>query len=218
MRFLIVDDSPTTRRLIITTLRSLDYNDFLEGEDGVEALKLLRSNDIDIVITDWNMPNMNGLELTKIIHSDEALKDTPIILISTRAEKNDIITAVQNKITNYIAKPFTPETLKKKLEPIIQQILSEKEASGKNIVNIDLRISQDFNPRKKIDDINLIYSVTSQKAVLETKFDNFNNLPHNFSILNKIDISKIVIQISTEVLDIDGNIVDTSNYSYFISD
>ncbi len=119
MRFLVVDDSPTMRRIVINALKTFEYNDFLEAGDGDEALKQLEEHKVDFVITDWNMPKVTGLELTKAIRSNESLMHLPILMVTTRGLKSDIIEALKAKVNNYVVKPFTPQILKEKLDAIL---------------------------------------------------------------------------------------------------
>jgi len=114
MKILVVDDSQTMRRIIINTLRQIGQNDILEAGDGIEGLAQLHNEpNIGLILTDWNMPNMNGLEfLTKV---REVNKTIPIVMITTEAEKTNVITAIKAGASNYIVKPFTPEILKEKL-------------------------------------------------------------------------------------------------------
>jgi two-component system chemotaxis response regulator CheY len=120
MKILVVDDSSTMRRIIKNTLARLGYKDVVEAGDGVEAWNALQENsDIGIVITDWNMPNMNGLELVKKIRAEEKYKDVPIIMVTTEGGKKEVITALKAGVNNYIVKPFTPQVLKEKLEAVI---------------------------------------------------------------------------------------------------
>ncbi len=120
MKLLVVDDSSTMRRIIKNTLARLNYKDVLEGEDGVEGWEVLDSNpDIDMLITDWNMPNMNGLELVKKVRADERFAEMPIIMVTTEGGKAEVITALKAGVNNYIVKPFTPQVLKEKLSAVI---------------------------------------------------------------------------------------------------
>jgi two-component system chemotaxis response regulator CheY len=119
MRLLVVDDSPTMRRIVINSLRSFGYEEVIEAGDGQDALAKLHTEKIDFVVTDWNMPNMNGLELTKTIRSDANMGKLPILMVTTRGVKEDIIQALQAKVNNYIVKPFTPAVLKEKIEAIL---------------------------------------------------------------------------------------------------
>lgn len=120
LKFLVVDDSVTMRRIVINSLKNLGYNDYVEASDGQEALGKLESDGgINFVITDWNMPNMSGLELTKSIRSHGAYSGVPILMVTTRGVKEDIIEALQAKVSNYIIKPFTPQVLKEKIEQIL---------------------------------------------------------------------------------------------------
>ena len=117
MKVLVVDDSSTMRRIIVNTLSRLGYKDTVQGADGVEAWEAMQANpDVNVVITDWNMPNMNGLELVKKIRAEEKYVDIPIIMVTTEGGKAEVITALKAGVNNYIAKPFTPQVLKEKFE------------------------------------------------------------------------------------------------------
>ncbi|MBN2782394.1 MAG: response regulator [Campylobacterales bacterium] len=120
MKLLVVDDSSTMRRIIKNTLARLGYKDVLEGGDGVEGWDALNANpDIEMLITDWNMPEMNGLELVKKVRADERFKDMPIIMVTTEGGKAEVITALKAGVNNYIVKPFTPAVLKDKLAAVM---------------------------------------------------------------------------------------------------
>ncbi len=120
MKLLVVDDSSTMRRIIKNTLGRLGHKDVLEAEHGAEAWKLMEENpDIDVLITDWNMPEMNGLELVKKVRSEGKYDDLPIIMVTTEGGKAEVITALKAGVNNYIVKPFTPQVLKEKLEDVL---------------------------------------------------------------------------------------------------
>ncbi|PAF50465.1 chemotaxis response regulator CheY [Helicobacter sp. 13S00477-4] len=120
MKLLVVDDSSTMRRIIKNTLQRLGYEDILEAEHGAEAWQLLDTTDgIKVLITDWNMPEMNGLELVKKVRSDSRYTDIPIIMVTTEGGKAEVITALKAGVNNYIVKPFTPQVLKEKLEIVL---------------------------------------------------------------------------------------------------
>jgi len=120
MKVLVVDDSSTMRRIIVNTLARLGYKDVVQGADGVEAWEAMQKNpDIGVVITDWNMPNMNGLELVKKIRAEEKYADIPIIMVTTEGGKAEVITALKAGVNNYIVKPFTPQVLKEKLQAVL---------------------------------------------------------------------------------------------------
>lgn len=120
MKLLVVDDSSTMRRIIKNTLARLGHKDILEGADGVEGWSALDSNpDIDMLITDWNMPEMNGLELVLKVRADSRFKDLPIIMVTTEGGKAEVITALKAGVNNYIVKPFTPQVLKEKLGAVM---------------------------------------------------------------------------------------------------
>lgn len=121
LKFLIVDDSVTMRRIVFNSLRNLGYNNYVEAADGKEALvKLAEDDSINFVITDWNMPVLSGIELTKAIRSDEKTATLPILMVTTRGVKEDIIEALQARVNNYVVKPFTPQVLKEKIDQILQ--------------------------------------------------------------------------------------------------
>lgn len=120
MKLIVVDDSSTMRRIIKNTLSRLGYKDVLEGEDGLQGWAVLDSNpDAGMLITDWNMPEMNGLELVKKVRADERFKDLPIIMVTTEGGKAEVITALKAGVNNYIVKPFTPQVLKEKLAAVM---------------------------------------------------------------------------------------------------
>jgi two-component system chemotaxis response regulator CheY len=120
LKLLVVDDSSTMRRIIKNTLARLGHKDVLEGADGVEGWEQLDANpNVDMLITDWNMPEMNGLELVKKVRADERFKDLPIIMVTTEGGKAEVITALKAGVNNYIVKPFTPQVLKEKLGAVM---------------------------------------------------------------------------------------------------
>lgn len=120
MKLLVVDDSSTMRRIIKNTLQRLGYEDVLEAEHGLEAWQIMdRAPNIDIFVTDWNMPEMNGLELVRKVRADRKYDNMPIIMITTEGGKAEVITALKAGVNNYIVKPFTPQVLKDKLEDVL---------------------------------------------------------------------------------------------------
>ncbi len=123
MKILIVDDSSTMRRIIGNVVTQLGYSkeDFDEAEDGVKAWKLLEQSQYDVILTDWNMPNMNGLDLVKKTRASGAHMKTPIIMITTEGGKGEVITALKAGVNNYIVKPFNAEILKEKLDGVFKK-------------------------------------------------------------------------------------------------
>jgi two-component system, chemotaxis family, chemotaxis protein CheY len=123
MKILIVDDSSTMRRIIGNVVMQLGFakDNFDEAEDGLKAWKLLSEAHYDVILTDWNMPNMNGLELVKKIRSEGTHQKTPIIMITTEGGKNEVITALKSGVNNYIVKPFSAEVLKEKLDGVLKK-------------------------------------------------------------------------------------------------
>ena len=120
LKFLVVDDSVTMRRIVINSLKNLGYDNFVEAGDGKEALEKLSVDEaINFVITDWNMPTVSGLELVKSIRADAKLSKLSILMVTTRGVKEDIIEALNARVNNYIVKPFTPQVLKEKIDQIL---------------------------------------------------------------------------------------------------
>jgi two-component system chemotaxis response regulator CheY len=117
MKCLVVDDSGTMRRIIINALKTIGYTDAVEAADGQEALDRMAA--IELVITDWNMPVMGGLELVRRLRGDAATAKTPILMVTTRSAQNDILQAVEAGVNSYLLKPFTPVTLKEKIDEVV---------------------------------------------------------------------------------------------------
>ena len=122
LKFLIVDDFSTMRRIIRNLLKEIGYANADEAEDGQAALTKLRSGAFDFVVSDINMPNMNGFELLTSIRGDAALKHIPVLMVTAEARKEDIVTAAQAGASGYIVKPFTKATLEEKLLKILQKL------------------------------------------------------------------------------------------------
>lgn len=120
MRFLIVDDSSTMRRIIINTLNRLGYKDFHEASNGREGIDRLASAPVDLVITDWNMPEMSGIEFIKAVRSNDSTKHLPVLMVTTNAAEDDIKEALRAGVNNYVVKPFTPDTIKEKIQAAVK--------------------------------------------------------------------------------------------------
>lgn len=116
---LVVDDFSTMRRIVKNILRDLDFKTILEAEDGTAAVQLLASQKVDLIVSDWNMPKMTGLELLKHVRGNDRIRDTPFLMVTAEAQKENILEAVQARVSNYIVKPFTAATLAEKLEKIL---------------------------------------------------------------------------------------------------
>ncbi len=117
MKCLIVDDSATMRRIIVNTLKNIGITDVAEAANGLEALAAV-DDSIELVITDWNMPEMGGLDLVKALKADPARSGIPILMVTTRGAKEDLVQAIQAGVANYVLKPFTPELLKEKIDEL----------------------------------------------------------------------------------------------------
>ena len=122
MKILIVDDFATMRRIVRNLLKEIGYGNADEAEDGQAALNMLRGGRFDFVVTDLNMPNMNGFELLRHIRADEKLKSLPVLLVTAEARREDIVTAAQAGASGYIVKPFTKATLEEKFGKILQKL------------------------------------------------------------------------------------------------
>ena len=116
MTVLVVDDFATMRRILKDNLKRIGFSKIVEAEDGCLALEELKKNKIDLIISDWNMPNMNGLDLLKAVRGDERLRHIPFIMVTAEGQKASIVKAVQSGVTNYIVKPFTSEVLNEKIK------------------------------------------------------------------------------------------------------
>jgi two-component system chemotaxis response regulator CheY len=122
LKILAVDDSPTMRRIIVNTLKRAGYDDVTEASDGKDALAKMMVEQFNFVITDWNMPEMDGLTFVSQIRSLDEFKDLPILMVTTRSVKDDIIEAMKAGVNNYIVKPFTPETLGEKIGQVLKSV------------------------------------------------------------------------------------------------
>jgi two-component system chemotaxis response regulator CheY len=122
IKVLVVDDFATMRKVIRNLLKQVGYENIVEAEDGVNALRILKSQKIDLVVSDWNMPNMTGLDLLKAVRADEDLKQTPFLMVTAEALQDNVIAAVKAGVSNYIVKPFTAEVLNEKISKILDKI------------------------------------------------------------------------------------------------
>ncbi|MDQ7997036.1 MAG: chemotaxis response regulator CheY [Luteibacter sp.] len=124
MKILVVDDFSTMRRIVRNLLVELGFTNTLiqEAEDGNAALALLRSQPIDLVVTDWNMPNMTGIDLLRAIRADAGLKSLPVLMVTAENNRDQIIAAAQSGVNGYVVKPFTAVTLKEKLDKIFERL------------------------------------------------------------------------------------------------
>lgn len=122
MSILVVDDFPTMRRIVRTLLKELGFSNVEEAEDGQEALAKLRSGRFELVISDWNMPVLDGLEMLRQIRVDDSLKHLPVLMVTAEAKKENIIAAAQAGASGYVVKPFTATTLEEKLNKIFEKL------------------------------------------------------------------------------------------------
>ena len=118
MKVLIVDDFATMRRILRNILKQIGFTDIAEADDGDTALKELKKGKYDLILCDWNMPEMSGLELLNIVRSDDELKNIPFVMVTAEAQKDNIVEAVQAGVTNYVVKPFTAKTINEKLTKV----------------------------------------------------------------------------------------------------
>ena len=118
MRVLVVDDFSTMRRIVKNILRQLGFNNVVEADDGSTAWEVLNKDKIDFIISDWNMPTMTGIELLRKVRASEQFGNLPFLMVTAEAQQENIIEAAQAKVSNYIVKPFTAETMKQKIDKI----------------------------------------------------------------------------------------------------
>ncbi len=122
LKILIVDDFATMRKVIRNLLKQGGFENVVEAEDGAAALKILKSQQVDFIISDWNMPNMSGLELLKAVRADDDIKALPFLMVTAEALKDNVVAAVKAGVSNYIVKPFTAEVLNEKIEKIVKSL------------------------------------------------------------------------------------------------
>ena len=120
LKILIVDDSPTMRRILVNTVIKAGYPSIKEAEDGKDALAKMMAGKFDLLMTDWNMPNMSGLELVEAVRADANFKGIPILMVTTRNLKEDIVNAIKSGVNGYIIKPFDAKTLNAKINEIMK--------------------------------------------------------------------------------------------------
>ena len=122
LNFLVVDDFSTMRRIVRNLLKELGYNNVEEAEDGAEALEKLNTDKFQFVVSDWNMPNLDGLEMLKRIRASDTLKHLPVLMVTAEAKKENIVAAAQAGASGYVVKPFSAATLEEKLERIFDKL------------------------------------------------------------------------------------------------
>lgn len=120
MKILVVDDFATMRRIIKNILRELGYENIFEADSGLSALEILKRENINFIISDWNMPQMSGIELLKAVRNSEVWHDMPFLMVTAEGQKENVLEAAKNKVSNYIVKPFTAEVLKEKINKIFE--------------------------------------------------------------------------------------------------
>ncbi len=126
IKVLVVDDMSTMRRIIKNVLRQIGFSDIVEAENGQEALTKLKSGGFGLIVSDWNMPVMQGIELLRAVRGDTELKTIPFLMVTAEAQKENLIEAVQAGVSNYVVKPFTAEVLQGKLEKIFANVQTAK--------------------------------------------------------------------------------------------
>ena len=122
MKILIVDDFSTMRRIIKNLLRDLGFTNTVEADDGLTAMPILKAGGIDFLVTDWNMPGMQGIDLLKAVRADDKLSSMPVLMVTAEQKREQIIEAAQAGVNGYIVKPFTAATLKEKIDKIFERI------------------------------------------------------------------------------------------------
>ena len=126
LKVLVVDDMSTMRRIVKNVLKQIGFTDLVEAENGQDALNKLKAGDIGFIVSDWNMPVMQGIDLLRAVRADADLKHLPFLMVTAEAQKDNIIEAVQAGVSNYVVKPFTAEALQGKLEKIFANVQPAK--------------------------------------------------------------------------------------------
>ena len=121
MKILVVDDFSAMRRILKNVIGQIGLTNIIEADDGTTALDVLKDNKVDLIVSDWTMPKMSGLDLLKTVRSNESTKDTPFLMVTASSQKDDVLEAVQAGVSNYIVKPFTADTVKEKLARIFKE-------------------------------------------------------------------------------------------------
>lgn len=120
MKVLVVDDSSTMRRILMNCLKEAGYNEAVQAADGIEALDVLsKDKDVGLILADWNMPNMNGFTLLQEVKKNNDTKSIPVIMVTTQAEKQSVVDALQSGASSYVVKPFTPQVIKEKIGEVM---------------------------------------------------------------------------------------------------
>lgn len=122
MRILVVDDFSTMRRIVKNLLGELGFSNISEADDGKTALPILEKGEIDFLVTDWNMPGMQGIDLLKAVREDDKLQSLPVLMVTAEAKKDQIVAAAQAGVNGYVVKPFTAQTLKEKIDKIFDRL------------------------------------------------------------------------------------------------
>jgi two-component system chemotaxis response regulator CheY len=121
IKVLVVDDFSTMRRIVKNALKQIGFKSIVEADDGTTALDVLKQEEIGLVVSDWNMPQMSGLDLLKKVRGDETTKNTPFVMVTAESQKDNVLEAVQAGVSNYVVKPFTPDKLEEKLKEVLDK-------------------------------------------------------------------------------------------------
>ena len=121
MKVLVVDDFATMRRILKNVLKEIGFTKIVEADDGSTALAVLKKDKVDLIVSDWNMPEVTGLELLKAVRGDESMKNVPFLMVTAEGQKDSVVQAVQAGVNNYIVKPFTADTIKQKLQQVFHK-------------------------------------------------------------------------------------------------
>ena len=120
LKILVVDDFQTMRRIVRGVLKGLGFTNIVEADNGLRALEVLKGEKIDFIVSDWNMPEMSGIELLKAVRASEEWKDLPFLMVTAEGKSQQVLEAVKNRVNNYVVKPFTPATLEEKIKRIFE--------------------------------------------------------------------------------------------------
>jgi two-component system chemotaxis response regulator CheY len=120
MNILVVDDSQTMRRIVRGILKGLGFTHIMEADNGLRALEILKKEKVDFIVSDWNMPEVSGIELLKMVRATEQWKDLPFLMVTAEGKSEQVLEAVKNRVNNYVVKPFTPKVLEEKIGKIFE--------------------------------------------------------------------------------------------------
>lgn len=216
MNFLVVDDSPTVRRLVVSCLRGMGFTEVVEADDGMSALEILRQKRVDLILTDWVMPYLSGVELANLVRADDKLKHIPIMMITTKGNKDDVLKAASLKINGYIVKPFTPETFRKKLEPVLRSIKSRRNIVKKeNKCHIKMLYDNKHNSDINLIETSFMFKTEHGEETFISSLKVPSHIDGKIIISTELIIDKASLSVHSALLDEERNVLDSNDTDIF---